>query len=113
MLVSGVGVYTPKFSAPDTATPSHSMDVGGTGYPARTPIVIGWSNGSGEAVEVVTDDHGNFLTTFPVDISQRPGTLVRTPSHDASAASSITAVAEPKPRIREFLTECVKSGSWK
>ncbi|MCU1396943.1 MAG: hypothetical protein JWN62_52 [Acidimicrobiales bacterium] len=76
VLVSGDGFYDPKLVVPTTATPGRDMAIGGTGYPVKTGLLIGWSDGSGRAVLLTTDAHGNFLTEFPVSLSRRPGDAV-------------------------------------
>ena len=91
MLISGTGVYTPSLVAPSSATPGRDIVVGGSGYPADTPIAIGWSDGSGTMLDAQTDALGNFIATFPVALSQRAGatTLVAQVPNGPSASIAI------------------------
>jgi len=91
MLVSGTGVYTPALIAPTSATPGRDIVLGGSGYPANTTVVIGWSDGSGTALEAQTDALGNFIATFRVSLVQRPGpsTLVVQVPNGPSATAPI------------------------
>ena len=88
MLVSGTGVYTPAFIAPATATPGRDLVVGGSGYPVKTDLTLGWSDGSGDPMTVTTDQFGKFVAHFPVDLGQRPGpTTLIARAPDGSRAS--------------------------
>jgi WD40-like Beta Propeller Repeat len=91
MLISGVGVYSPTLVAPPTATPGRDVVIGGSGYPANTPVVIAWSDGSGRPLQVETDVHGKFVATFSLGLSQRPGptTLVAQVAGGPAASISI------------------------
>ena len=76
MLVSGDGAYDARLLSPPFATPGRDLGIGGTGFPANTGVVIAWNDGSGGAVLLTTDGDGNFLTYFPVALSQHPGSAV-------------------------------------
>jgi hypothetical protein len=75
VLVSGEGVYSPTLVAPESAAPGRTIDVGGTGFPIRTEVVVGWSDG-GAPITVTTDDNGKFLTTWDVGRNRHPGESV-------------------------------------
>jgi hypothetical protein len=98
MLVSGEGVYDAKLMTPPTAPPGRDLGIGGSGFPANTGIVIAWNDGSGDAVLLTTDGDGNFLTYFPVSLSQRPGptTLVAQVPNGPSASSTVEVERPPR-----------------
>jgi Tol biopolymer transport system component len=91
VLVSGDGVYMPQLIAPPSATPGRDLAIGGTGFPANTGLVVGWSDGK-DSILLSTDDKGNFLTFFPVSLSSRPGaaTLVAQVPAGPSASTPVT-----------------------
>lgn len=99
MLISGTGVYTPALVAPTSVTPGRDIVLGGTGYPADSSVVIGWSDGSGRALEAQTNSLGNFIATLHVDLGQRPGTstlVVQVPGGpSASIAIDIERLRRP------------------
>jgi len=54
--------------------PGRDIVLGGSGYPANTTVIIGWSDGSGRPLEAQTNALGNFIANFPVALGQRAGT---------------------------------------
>ena len=73
MFVSGEGHYTPVLLSNDGITPGQNLGIGGTGFPAKVAVVLGWSDGRGRSMTVITDDNGSFLTNLTVVKAQRPG----------------------------------------
>ena len=98
MLISGTGVYTPALVAPETATPGRDIVLGGSGYPANATVIIGWSDGSGRPLEAQADALGNFIATFPVDLSQRAGSTTLVAQVQSGPTASIAIEIERSRR---------------
>ncbi len=99
VLLSGDGVYVPTLLASPELTPGQDLGVGGSGFPANTDIVIGWSDGSGRSATVTTNDEGGFLLNLATKRSQSPGaaTLVAQAS-DGTSATVVVDVQQDRRR---------------
>ncbi|HEY4333550.1 MAG TPA: choice-of-anchor D domain-containing protein [Ilumatobacteraceae bacterium] len=86
MFLSGSGYYTPQLVGNSAVIPGQNLGIGGVGFPAKTAVTLGWSDGRGLTTTVITDARGQFLTTLFVLRGDRPG--VRT--FIAQAAGGVT-----------------------
>lgn len=61
-VLGGFARYEPTFrAASDSARPGSELGIGGEGFPAETPVAIGFDDGSAPFAVVDTNETGNFL----------------------------------------------------
>lgn len=95
VVLGGAGHYEPQLAVPEPIVQAGSMlTVGGSGFPAQTPVNVTWADGIGPTVVVTTDPEGSFQLALPVPRGERAGdrVLVAAVSADLSAATPVRVV---------------------
>ena len=75
-LLGGEGFYSAAVLAASSVKTGAHLPVGGIGFPAKTVVTLGFSDGTGRSISVTTDAGGAFLTSILVTKGQRAGQQV-------------------------------------
>jgi hypothetical protein len=91
VIVSGDGHYEPTLIVPPSVKPGDLLGLGVSGFPADSPVVIGWSDGSGQTATVVTNAKGEAIVQLRVGQGDRAGVrnLIAQVPGGAGAAATI------------------------
>jgi WD40-like Beta Propeller Repeat len=101
VLVSGEGYYEPKLYPSPSVKPGELLGMFGGGFPAKTAVVIGWSDGSGAITMAITDATGGFPATLQIPNGFRPGThtLVAQVINGPRASASVEIERMPRRSV--------------
>ncbi|MDO8364885.1 MAG: choice-of-anchor D domain-containing protein [Actinomycetota bacterium] len=99
ILVSGDAHYEPKIAVDSTTVfTGAQLTVAGAGFAPNTAVAIGWADGSGATVTVVTDEAGGLVAMLPVRPNERAGNRVVVAQTTDGQVASTDVLVVPKAK---------------
>lgn len=95
-VIGGFGRYEPTFElSTPTVRAGTQLGIGISGFPANTPVSIGFDDGSAPIATIDTNDGGSMLAIVPIPLRVRAGEhrLVASASESAVASATVTITA--------------------